>query len=521
MRARMMHPEELDPTFATAWDELVERRGVYADPFDTHAWFASTLHGHHDPLDDIRVVSVLDADDRPRALLPLERVGPDRWGVFAAHRRPRSRIVVHPDEPHAADTIADALARDGVRELRLHRMPSRDPETHRLIAGLRACGYRVSAREKASDMLASVDGGWSGHRARFRGFDRYAQRFATRVRAQWNLTLDTIGTPGTAADHHLDAGFAIYTDLFARSWKGPLENEAANARRDMLTRAAARDWARLYILRVDGVPAAMHLWFRIGDVATWHSTAYDERFASLGIGTVVQWQAQERVLDEPWPAGNRPRLVDLMPTRTPQKLRLAPERPALWDIEAVRDRPVLAVTLPARGFVRATRMSVEQHLRVRRNRSAEPEPLLVAETVVEPAIDPHDDTAPKTKPEPIRAAGTTDNRAIALACGHRGTETVDRGRAEGDTWWVLGERPHTLVHLGADHVVRTVAALGTDRAHPHPWRPVEAVRLVATALGETLRLYTPDPAGSAGTPLHEEPEPVPWPAHVVSKGTAR
>ncbi|OPC80238.1 hypothetical protein B4N89_04105 [Embleya scabrispora] len=523
MRARPMHPLEIDGAFAASWDRLVAARGVHADPFDTHAWFASTLHGHHDPPDDIRVVSVLDDADQPRALLPLERIGPDRWGVFSAHRRPRSHVVVHPDEPHGADSIADALARTGVRELRLHRMPSRDPETHRLIAGLRACGYTVDAREKACDMLAGVEGGWAGHRARFRGFDRYAHRFATRVRAQWDLTVDRIGGPGTR-ESDFDAGFAVYTDLFARSWKGPLQPAAADARRDLIARAARHDWARLYILRVDGVPAAMHLWFRLGDVATWHSTAYDERFAALGIGTVVQWQAQELVLAEPWPAGSEPRLVDLMPTRTPQKMRLAPERPALWDVEAVRDRRLLAVTLPTRGFARATRMSVEQHLRARRAKAAPVEPTPVAETVIPPAINPHERG---DKPDPVHEAGLADHRAIALACGYRGTDTVDAGRARGETWWLVGEEPHTLVHLGPDRTVHTVAALGTDRTLPRDRPPHEAARSVATALGETLRLYLPDPAGTPGTPLRREPEPVPWPVartgptRLTSKGTPR
>ncbi|WP_406299304.1 GNAT family N-acetyltransferase [Embleya sp. NBC_00888] len=525
MRARPMHPLEIDTAFAASWDRLVAARGVHADPFDTHAWFASTLHGHQDPLDDIRVVSVLDEADQPRALLPLERIGADRWGVFSAHRRPRSHVVVHPDEPHGADSIADALARTGIRELRLHRMPSRDPETHRLIAGLRACGYTVSAREKACDMLAGVEGGWAGHKARFRSFDRYAHRFAARVRAHWDLTVDEIGGAKRAHERDLDAGFAIYTDLFARSWKGPLQPAAADARRDLIARAVRHDWARLYILRVDGVPAAMHLWFRLGDVATWHSTAYDERFAALGIGTVVQWQAQERVLSEPWPAGSSPRLVDLMPTRTPQKLRLAPERPALWDIEAVRDRPLLAATLPARGFARATRMSVEQHLRVRRARSAGPEPTLVAETVIAPAINPQGEAGHKL--DPVHEAGIEDNRPIALACGYRGTDAVDAGRARGETWWLVGEQPHTLVHLGADRTVHTIAALGTDRERPHSRHPDETARSVATALGETLRLYPLDPAGTPGTPLRQEPEPVPWPVartaptRLTSKGTTR
>ena len=515
MRARPMHPLELDAAFTNAWDRLVEQRGTHADPFDTHAWFASTLHGHRDPLDDIRVVSVLDTDDRPRALLPLERVGADRWGVFSAHRRPRSHVVVHPDEPHGADAIADAIARAGMRELRLHRMPSRDPETHRLIAALRACGYRVDAREKASDMLAGVEGGWVGHRARFRGFDRYARRFASRVGAHWDLDLDVVGTPDHARERDLDAGFAIYADLFARSWKGPLEDAAASARRDLLTRAVARDWARLYVLRVDGVPAAMHLWFRIGDVATWHSTAYDERYAALGIGTVVQWRAQESVLSEPWPAGTRPRLIDLMPTRTPQKLRLAPERPALWDIEAVRERPLLAATIPARGFGRATRMSVEQHLRARRGQPPEPTPTPVVETLIDPKVDAHHDDATH---DPVREAGPDDNRPIALACGYRNTDTVETGRARGERWWLVGEHPHTLVHIDADDIVRTVAALGHDRADTAAWRPETAARSVATALGTTLRLYTNDPRGGPGTPVRHEPEPVPWPRAGTTAG---
>ena len=78
------------------------------------------------------------------------------------------------------------------------------------------------------------------------------------------------------------------------------------------------------MLNVANQPVAVHIWFRVRDVATWLSTAYDKDLAMLSPSTIVQWWSQEQLFKD-----NPPGLVDLLPGDNPQKERLAPETPAL------------------------------------------------------------------------------------------------------------------------------------------------------------------------------------------------
>lgn len=371
-RAVLLHARDLDAEFGAAWDDLVAGRGVDADCFDTHAWAASVLAQDAALADRARVAAVLDTAGHPRSLLALEDLGSGRFATLAADR-PRSRVV---GADRDLGPLAEQLAASGVRDLRLHRLPARDPATHRLLRALRGAGYRVHARERAHDMLADAKDGWDGHRARFKSFDTHCGRVARKIRKHGTVDFTVVREP---AD--VDRGFAAYADLFPRSWKGPLTDRTRAERHAFVHRAAARGWLRLYLLHVDGRPAATYLWFRVGAVALWHSTAYDEEFGPLGVGNLAMWRAHEHILtehaehaehtDRAHRADGPPLLVDLLPTTTTQKLRLAPERPPLLDVEAVRGRPLAAAVLPARALARTARAAAVGRLRARaRGRTA-------------------------------------------------------------------------------------------------------------------------------------------------------
>ncbi|NUU22908.1 MAG: GNAT family N-acetyltransferase [Streptomycetaceae bacterium] len=193
-------------------------------------------------------------------------------------------------------------------------------------------------------------------RARFKSFDTHCGRVARKLRRHADVRFEVFTEPG-----RIDTGFARYADLFPRSWKGPLPARIRAERLDLVRRAAARGWVRLYVLYVDDRPAATYLWFRVGAVALWHSTAYDDEFAPLGVGNLAMWRAHEHLLTER--PDDPPALVDLLPTSTVQKLRLAPERPPLLDVEAVRGRPLAAAALPVRALARTTRAAATGRIR--------------------------------------------------------------------------------------------------------------------------------------------------------------
>lgn len=359
-RGVFLHARDLDTDFTAGWDRLVAARGVYADCFDTHTWAASVMHADPVAAQRTRIAAIVDAHTGgPVSLLALEDLGGGGRFASLAEDRPRSRVVTQDPREDDLIALAEQLAASGVRDLRLRRLPSRDPATHRLLGALRRTGYRVHARERATDMLADVTDGWTGHRARFGSFHAQARRLHRKLARNGEVTFTAYTRPDEA-----DAGFAAYAGLFPRSWKGPLTERTRIERRELVRRTAESGWLRLYVLRVDGRPAATYLWFRIGAVALWHSTAYDEEFAGLGVGNLAMWRAHEHIIGGD-PA-DPPELVDLLPTTTSQKLRLAPERPPLLDVEAVRDRPFGAAVLPVRAFVRTARASAAGRMRARR-----------------------------------------------------------------------------------------------------------------------------------------------------------
>lgn len=362
-RGVLLRAQDLDADFTAGWDDLVAARGVMADCFDTHVWAAAVLATHPDTAERARIAAVVDdATGRPQSLLALQHHGDGRYTTLAPDR-PRSRVV---SEQADLTPLAEQLARGGVRDLRLRRLPSRDPATHRLLGALRRTGYHVHARERSHDMLAGVEDGWEGHRTRFRSFHTHCGRVERKIRKHGDIGFDTYLDPAV-----IDAGFALYADLFPRSWKGPLDDRIRAERLDLVRRAAARGWVRLYVLRVGGRPAATYLWFRVGSVALWHSTAYDDDLAPLGVGNLAMWRAHEHILTEN--PEDPPALVDLLPTTTVQKNRLAPEHPPLLDVEAVRERPFAAAVLPVRALARSARAAAVGRLRARaRSRTTAP-----------------------------------------------------------------------------------------------------------------------------------------------------
>ncbi|WTW93375.1 GNAT family N-acetyltransferase [Streptomycetaceae bacterium NBC_01309] len=362
-RGVLLRAQDLDAAFAAGWDDLAAARGTLADCFDTHVWAGAVLATHPETAERARIAAVVDeATGRPQSLLALQDHGGGRYTTFAPDR-PRSRVV---SEQADLTPLAEQLARSGVRDLRLRRLPSRDAATHRLLGALRRTGYHVHARERSHDMLAGVEDGWDGHRARFKSFHTHCGRVERKIRKQGDIAFDAY-----LETHDADTGFAVYADLFPRSWKGPLTERIRAERLDFVRRAAARGWLRLYVLRVGDRPAATYLWFRVGSVALWHSTAYDEELAPLGVGNLAMWRAHQHILTED--AAAPPALVDLLPTTTVQKNRLAPERPPLLDVEAVRERPFASAVLPVRALARTARAAAVGRLRARaRGRTTAP-----------------------------------------------------------------------------------------------------------------------------------------------------
>ena len=502
----LLRSRDISPSMAAAWDGLPPRRGVQADFYDSHAWLSTWCRmAGAEAEAALRIPAVLDGE-RPVALLPLRASSRRRWeavGTSAVDTdRARYRPVLGTEQPDGEllGLLVEQVARAGVRELALNRLPSRDPATGALLDALGRAGFAVRSRERSNDCLAVVSDGWAGHRRRFGSYDRSVRTKSNRLKSLWELSLEEYG-PGTGRP--VTDGFELYQELQRRSWKGPMPEHVRRERQDLLGRTEALGWCRLYLLRLGGVPAAGHIWFRVGPVAIWLSTAYDQRLAAVSPGSILMWRAQERLFAE-----GPLHLVDLLPGDNPQKDRLAPDRAPLLLVEAARRTLVSGVTFPLRDQARYVGPRVVRRLRRQ----------LAARTTAAPDPSPrvrHVQVAPGNGGLPVAPLelDTARRRALAILGGHASPEVMAEQWDEGDAWWLVGERPAAAIRLGAAGQaparVRELVLLDGSQ------EPVDALLgALATGVGTTVEADLPaGPDGEPGAPIPVRQGVLPWPGH--------
>jgi Acetyltransferase (GNAT) domain len=505
----ILRSRDITPSLAAAWDSLPPMRGAQADFYDSHAWLATWCRvagaGKEAAL---RIPAVLD-DERPVALLPLLARSGRRWeavGTSAVDTdRARYRPVLGAEQPdgEVLGLLVEQVAGAGVRELALNRLPSRDPATGAFLDALRQAGFAVQSRQRSSDCLAVVEDGWAGHRRRFGSYDRSVRTKANRLKSLWALDLEAYG-PGTGRP--VAEGFELYERLQRRSWKGPMSEQVRRERLELLGRTEALGWCRLYLLRLGGVPAAGHVWFRVGPVAIWLSTAYDQRLAAVSPGSILMWRAQEQLFAE-----GPLRLVDLLPGDNPQKDRLAPDRAPLLLVEAARRTLVAGATFGLRSQARYLGPRVLGRVRrqlAARTTAATPA-RQVAAGVRRVEVAP-DGATPAATPLEL---DTAHRRALAVLTGHASPEAMAGSWQEDDRWWLVGPGPAAAVRVGAAGAapvtVRELLLLPAGEVTVE-----QALARVAAAIGVPVVADLPagEAGGAPGVPIPVSRSLLPWPA---------
>ena len=471
--AVVIRPGDIDASFAAAWDRLPSGRGVYADICDSHAWFEAWLSvSPKGTADGVRIVAVME-DGQPVAVLPILLSRSGRRAVvvgMTSRTRMRPAIGTERPSPDVLRPLAEAVARTGIGDLNLHRMPSNDPATASLVDAFRDAGYHVRQHERSWDNLTTAGSGWEEYAQAHKGYAKYAKRFTNRLESLWSIDVITYGTtPGRSVVE----GFDVFDRLHQRSWKKGLDAAGRARRLDLLKRAEKNGWARVYVLQVDGVPAAAHIWMRLGGVATWLSTAYDQRLAALSPGTVMMWQAQSRIFAEE----DVPCVVDLLPGATSEKDRLTTNKPPLLVTEAVRPSVWSGALVPTRRHVRRVSAAVAARVRARRRNAATS------------ALYSHVLT---TKAAPGRLDGmvarrldmtAAHRRYIASANGHSSPEKMTADWGEGDEWWAVGADPSAIIRIS----VAATGAVAREiiRIDPES-EPVVSAGRVASGMGRAI-----------------------------------
>jgi hypothetical protein len=175
MPFELLRFSDLAPAFAHSWDRLAAGRGMQADLYSSHAWLVAWVRAMGaEVAAALRIPAVL-GPAQPVALLPLVARSPRHWEwAGKGGSRMRYRPVLAAEQPSAETLglLVEGIARAGVDDLALHRLPARDPATDGLVAALRQAGFHTSRRRTSSDCLAVVEGGWDEHRRRLAGYER-------------------------------------------------------------------------------------------------------------------------------------------------------------------------------------------------------------------------------------------------------------------------------------------------------------------------------------------------------------
>ena len=261
---------------AGEWTALAAAGG---NPFGSQEW-ASCWWRHHGGDRRPLVTAGYSAEGRLVAVLPLYlwATRPLRVLRFIGHGAGDQLGPVHaPGDREAAAALArQALATLGWDVFVGEQLPARALWSDLL-------GSRVIRRE-GSPVLAAPDGGWpaylAGRSANFRQqLGRRERNLARRHQVGLRLVQDPGQLPGA-----MDTLFALHRLRWGED-SGFLPREPFH--REFAAVALARGWLRLWLLELDGRPAAAWYGLRFGGVEHYYQSGRDPAFDSLSAAFVL------------------------------------------------------------------------------------------------------------------------------------------------------------------------------------------------------------------------------------------
>ncbi|HJV76306.1 MAG TPA: GNAT family N-acetyltransferase [Noviherbaspirillum sp.] len=96
----------------------------------------------------------------------------------------------------------------------------------------------------------------------------------------------------------IDRAIVSYEKVYTASWKKPEDYPAFIP--GLLRMGAEQGWLRLGIAYIDGEPAAAQIWFVNNHIASIFKLAYDERFSSYSVGSILTARLMQHVIDVDW-----------------------------------------------------------------------------------------------------------------------------------------------------------------------------------------------------------------------------
>jgi CelD/BcsL family acetyltransferase involved in cellulose biosynthesis len=213
------------------------------------------------------------------APMPAGNVGSDYLDVFTA-----------PDAAGALEEIAEALAAEG-RVLELAQVSSQGSNAERLVERLATGGWRLQ-RDDRRDACPWIDldgHDWESYLATRGSEHRYAvQRKLRKLNRDFTVRFDLVAT-----DEERRQALGQLIELHEKRWRekgdsNAFHTPALRAFHDDFTRRALENgWLRLYVLRLDGAPAAAFYALRYGDTYSFFQSGFDPAYARHSVGLVT------------------------------------------------------------------------------------------------------------------------------------------------------------------------------------------------------------------------------------------
>lgn len=189
----------------------------------------------------------------------------------------------------AAEALADHLAEDGSL-LELRQVPGDRSVAERLAARLGERGWRALERTTNVCPVVNLEGlSWEEYVASLgRSHRQNLRRRMRKLEQRFDVRLERAG-----CEIGVEEAFEVLLDLHRKRWRDrggsdALSDPAVVAfHREVIRLAHRRGWLRLYVLRLDGRPAAALYGFLYRGRFLFYQSGFDGEFGSYSVGLVI------------------------------------------------------------------------------------------------------------------------------------------------------------------------------------------------------------------------------------------
>jgi hypothetical protein len=313
--------------------------------FISLTWFKNFVATAVDPGDKIHLYGLESQSSAcvPLALLPMRSCTPHRKLSSLSNYYSTSYAPLVRNNADTQECL-DALAR-GVCSGRPYweimdfsPMRSDRPQFEQLAKALRSAGMAVQTYFCSGNWYTPLEG---------RHFGEYWDSLPSSVRniaKSKNRKIERskrVHVEVVTGGARLDEAIQNYQTVYSASWKVP--EPYVYFIPGLIRMAADRNWLRLGLAYVDGVPAAAQIWLVNCGIAYIYKIAYDQKYAALSVGSYLTNKMMEYVIDT-----DRVEQLDYLSGDDRYKRDWMSHRRELWGIMAANPRTLRGSLATAR-----------------------------------------------------------------------------------------------------------------------------------------------------------------------------